>query len=526
MVGSRFENTRTIIMSNSTSYSNPPPVDVAKLQVFALGLVLVLVAMYLAVDAAQGGAPRLIMRMALVAVVIWFFAGRTAWWVPVPVAVAFGGLFWVGFRIHAHEAALLLALVALAPMLALKWKPIRQNRPPMPWYVYGLAFYLGAHMLFSLYQVRIHENFGLGNVLRTYAISLWAIVFTILFYKFGPSRFLKITLILMVCAYIVRIALGLYMYFFPGFIFLPYLNLLFSEFGVLELRTTAVRLFIMLLGVYALLRGEIKTILLLLFMALLMVTTAFGGARIALLQILIAIFLFALLRRRFIELGIIGIITLMGIWYVNAQPDILYRLPYLPSRALSIVVFSEQTSVHTELEGSNEWHKGLFMKGWQNWTRNPVTLAFGNRVYPYDHDFHAAQLTFFERMEISASIARYEKGLWNILATFGIVGFVLYALTFWHLLKDPLTSLWYNRIPDFAHLIYFVAGVHVLMWGMLCWIWGSFPSYEIMMAVLAKAMYVDAQKTKRSSEPVSKLRPRRVVSPVRLPPLRRALPYT
>jgi hypothetical protein len=512
-------------MNDSTSYSSPN-VDIGKLQIFALGLLLVLAAMYLAVDAAQGGAPRLIMRLSLLAVIIWFFVGRTAWWVPVPIAVAFGGLFWVGFRIHAYEAALLLALIALVPTLALKWNPIRQNRPPLPWFVFGLAFYIGIHLMFSLYQVRVTENYGMGNVVRTYAISLWAIVFAILFYWYGASRLLKITVILMVAAYIVRILLGLYMYYFPGFIFLPYVNLLFSEFGVLELRTTAVQLFIMLLGIFALLRSGVRSLLLFLGMGLLMVTTTFGGARIALLQILISIFLFALLRRKFVELAVIGVITLMGVWYVNAQPDILYRLPALPSRALSIVVFSERTQVHAEVQGSNEWHHGLFLKGWHNWTRSPFTMAVGNRVYPYDRDFHAAQLTFYERMEISASVSRYEKGLWNILATFGAVGLILYGLTFWSLLKDPLRSLWNNRIPDFAHLIYFVAGVHVLMWGMLCWIWGSFPSYEIMMAVLAKAMYVDAQKTKRSSEPVSKLRPRRVVSPVRLPPLRRALPYT
>jgi hypothetical protein len=497
-------------MNDSSSYSNSH-MDVGKLQIFALGLMLVMVAMYLAVDAAQGGAPRLIMRMSFLAVVVWFFVGRTAWWIPVPVAVAFGGLFWVGFRIHAHEAALLLALVALVPTLALKWNPIRQNRSPLPWYVFGLAIYIGIHLMFSLYQVRVIENYGMGNVVRTYAISLWAIAFVILFYWYGASRLMKITMILMVTAYLIRIALGLYMYYFPGFIFLPNLNLLFSEFGVLELRTTAVRLFVMLLGVFALLRSEVRSLLLFLVMGLLMVTTTFGGARIALLQILIAIFLFALLQRKFIQLTIIGLITLMGVWYLNAQPEILYRLPYLPSRALSIVVFSERTHIHTATEGSNEWHKGLFYKGWHNWTRNPLTLAFGNRVYPFDHDFHTAQLSFYERMEISASTARYEKGLWNILATFGMVGFILYGLCFGWLLKGPIASLWNNRIPDFAHLIYFVAGVHFLMWLMLCWIAGSFPSYELMLAVLAKAMYVDSKKQAHQIADANE--PKRNISP-------------
>ncbi len=475
-------------------------INIGKLQLFVAGVVIVIAALMLTLATARGGPTRMVFFLAGAAVVAWFFFGRFAWWIPVPLAVAFGGLFWVGFRIYVHEAALLLSVFALTPTLAMNWKQMEQDRPALPAYVYLLAIYTVLHLFASLVLVRMFEGSGYGNILRSYTIALWPMVFMILFYNFGSSRQIRLVITLMIALYLFRIIFGMYVYYFPQFIFVPHLNLLFSEFGVVELRTVSVRLFIIALGLFVLWRSIMAKGFLLLFMAIILWVGTFGGARIAVGQFILILALYTVLRRKYALAIVVGTVLITTIVYLNMNPEVLYRLPFLPSRALSVLVFSEETRIHAHLEGSDEWHRELFHSGLTKWLDNPITFFLGNRIYPFDEGWTAMAISFHERLDIASRVGRYEKGLWSILATLGLMGGVLYALTFFFLLKDPAISLWRNRISDMPHLIYFVAVIHIVMWVAFCWIWGHFPSYELMFAGLAKAVYEDQKRKKANAD--------------------------
>ena len=99
---------------------NAAPIDVQRLHLLLVGIILTGLTLYVATQAMHGGTYPVISALVLVGAIMWSVMGKSAWWVPIPLATALGGLLWVGFRIYTHELAIVLALSSLIPAIAMR----------------------------------------------------------------------------------------------------------------------------------------------------------------------------------------------------------------------------------------------------------------------------------------------------------------------------------------------------------------------------------------------------------------------
>jgi hypothetical protein len=216
------------------------------------------------------------------------------------------------------------------------------------------------------------------------------------------------------------------------------------------------------------------------------------------------------IQRRWTLLG--GAVVALGVLvlWLNANPEAIDPLPDSTRRALSILLFNPRLEIHRYVEGSNDWHDYLALLGRQKWLDSLWSFFVGNRVLTFDRSFYAMTADFFHRAHIAAATARYESTLWTLLATVGTVGAVLYALTFYNLLGNPVRALLRSGVRDFDHAIYFVALTQACLLAAFCWISGSFPGNELAMAGIARALWDDRQKEAEAP-------PEDVVKPPRAP---------
>ena len=128
--------------------------------------------------------------------------------------------------------------------------------------------------------------------------------------------------------------------------------------------------------------------------------------------------------------------------------------------------------------------------GFQRWTSSFASLIFGNTIDPggvYVFD----NLDYFSQLEIAAATGRYESTLWTVLATLGLVGIALYVWIFIFLFREIIPLIRREGIITFNHAVYAVAIICLLQMVLFGWIRGGFPSIEIMLGVMAKALYED-----------------------------------
>lgn len=474
----------------------PPPIDVARLNLLLVGLLLTGLALYVVVQTMRGGTNALVTATVLIGGVIWMVAGRRVWWMPIPIAASIGGLVWVGFRIYSHELAVLLACIALFPAIAINSRLLEQHRAPLPKPVYLLLVYLAFHLFASLVMNRMSGGGGYGNIVRTYVSALWPLLFVTGVYHYGDSRLLRTTVRLIYIALLFRVAVGLYSYYFPGFIFFRGFNAFFllSEHGAMELRDAPLKLLILSLALCASTKRTGTATLHLtaaLFSAWLLLM---GSSRVTVAMLMVVPALWLLIQRRFALILLLAGIFISAILAINANPDILNQLPRGPQRALSILVFGEMLDIQAKLAGSNQWHQELFKLGAQRWMDSGVTFLFGNRVHPFDLTGMELTYDFFHRIQVAASIARYERSLWTILATTGLTGGLLYLSCFFVLLRGPVRELRRNLMPDFNHAIYFIATAHAFLFLLFSPFHGSFPGPELMWAGIAFTVYQDQRR--------------------------------
>ena len=219
-----------------------------------------------------------------------------------------------------------------------------------------------------------------------------------------------------------------------------------------------------------------------------------GGGRISLVAFCGTIMLWALMQRRFLLLGATVVSVLALAIALNQDSSLLYRInDQRVQRVLSSLVLQTPTNdLHQKLvTGSDEWHYELMRLGLKRWTASPLTLATGNPVDHYDESFAGAWASQRNRADIATRMGSYESGLWTVLAITGAVGAILYVLAFVNLLKGMLPDLWRRGVRDHAGVFAFLAVCSTFLWLGLCWIYGHFPSQELMWAVIAKVAYYD-----------------------------------
>ncbi|MCO5061018.1 MAG: hypothetical protein M9963_03295 [Kiritimatiellae bacterium] len=484
------------------SNQSPPPVDVARLNLLLIGFGLLGLALYVVVKTMQGGTNSLIAAVVMIGGIIWIVAGRRAWWMPVPIATSIGGLVWVGFRIYSYELAMLMAAAALFPALAINRRASEQHRGHLVWVAYALPIYLALHLFASLVMNYYDRGEGYGNIVRTYTGSIWAILIVLAFFHYGESRLIRRAVILVYFGLLFRVLLGLYSYYFPGFIFFRGFDVFFllSEYGPAELRESALRLLIVTLGLSAAAKNRGATVFHLIIAILATWLLLMGSGRATVVMMGAIVILWLVIQRRFALL----LFALMGmasvIAFINLNPGVLYLLPDGPQRALSILVFGDILDIQARLAGSNLWHQELFKLGFQRWTHSILTFFVGNRIFPFDPTMGGYRTDFYHSLHVAASIARYERALWTVVATTGLVGAFLYVSTFIALLRNPIRALFRNRIKDFTHFIYFLATAHTFLYVLFSPVSGYFPGVELMWAGLAFALYRDEEKRKTNEQ--------------------------
>ncbi len=487
------------------SEQTPPPVDVARLNMLLIGLLLLGLSLYVVVKTMQGGTNSLIAAIVVIGGIIWTVAGRRAWWMPVPIATSIGGLVWVGFRIYSYELAMLMAAAALFPALAVNRRTSEQSRGHLSWTTYALPIYLAFHLFASVVLNYYDRGTGYGNIVRTYTGAIWAILFALAFFHYGESRLIRRAIIFVYAGLLFRVLLGLYTYYFPGFVFFRGFDVFFllSEHGPTELRESALRLLIVTLGLSAAAKTRSASAFHIII-ALLSTWLLLMGSGRATVVMMGAIVIFWLVVQRWYALLLFALASMAAVvTFINVNPGILYSLPEGPQRALTILVFGDILDIQARLEGSNLWHQELFKLGYQRWVASPLSVAFGNRIYPFDPTMGGYRYDFYHAIHVAASIARYERALWTILTSTGLIGGFLYVSTFIVFLREPVRALFKHRITNFTHFIYFLAAIHAFLYLIFSPVSGGFPGIELMWAGLAYALYRDEEKRNQALIPQS-----------------------
>ncbi len=443
----------------------------------------------------------------MLALVVWLIWAGPRWWLPMPVAVTFGGIFFVGFKIYLYEMALPFCMLALFLALLLRRSGRVSQREPIPLVVWALFVYLLAEWLVSLLVLNVQGLGGGGSLTRVYVRGLWPLLFFLMFYYFGDSRFLRTALVLMYVACLLRIMAATFTFFVADLVFIPILDFAFSSTtnGVVDFRFSGIQLLFLGLCFAHISRVKLYKVLHWTVALVAAGIVLLGGGRVSVGMLFTIPIIWALLFRRIGVLSVLSGLMLGVVLFLNQQPQVIYLFPQTAQRALSILIRdSPESGVdwHQDLRASNDWHKRLSELGRERWLESPVTVLFGERAEPFDENFEAYGASIETRAQVAARMGLYESGLWTVLGLMGVCGVLIYCKVFWYLLKDVGRSLWREGMSTSAHVIGFMAIASTVLWVLFAWIAGGFPSQELLMAMLTRYAWEDGVlKTKEPPLP-------------------------
>jgi hypothetical protein len=430
---------------------------------------------------------------------LFFFLSPRWWWIPVPASFAAGGVMWFGFKLYAHELMLLVCIVPLAFAVALRYRAFFQYRKVLPVTYYLLGFYLCAHMVWSVGMSRFTGEGGATNILRHYSWALWPLIFGVLFVWFGSTKYLKTALYLLLGAYLLRVTVTLLTDRIGGFFYVPIINYVLpgsSPGETDDLRNSGLGLTAFAI-VFVCLARRLWTrtfffgLLGMGFLALLL-----GGGRTAIAMGMLVPVFAALATKRFSLIISAGSAGLLLIAAVNLNPGMLDHADYRIQRTLSILVLEKgAVQAHADTAMSNYWHERLRTNALSRWTESPATFLFGNRVKKFDAELlfvHSQQEWSFERaIESAADVGSYETGWFATLANTGLFGFACYLALIIQFIRRPFAYLYRHGIHGVIGGISFISVYYTAMWCIFGWTYGAYPSFEIMLLILANVSLYD-----------------------------------
>ena len=179
-------------------------------------------------------------------------------------------------------------------------------------------------------------------------------------------------------------------------------------------------------------------------------------------------------------------------------------MPYRIQRALSVLIIGPtvEIDVQQDVKGSDEFRRVISAEGFKRWTDSRESLLFGAGIRRFEESYFATASRFEMDpftliIQSAADVGAYETTLWTLLGVLGLVGLVLYAWLLLELMRSILPALrsWRLRGPDFVIVAWAVmAGIGAFF---TCVLFGSYPSFEIFLAILAKGMIEDFRKEQR-----------------------------
>lgn len=424
----------------------------------------------------------------------WMAFSRGAWWFPVPAAVCFGGMIFVGFKIYAYELGLLFALFAVIPLVLIRQAgAFRHSFLPSSLVV--LAGYLAARMGFDLYLGNM-DGYSLGSILRVYVSGLWPLVFAIPFVFWGSTKRLAIVLWVMYIASLIRCVLGVVGLLLPQVLpttgFSVVLPGLYTE-GI-ELRASGIWLLYMALSAWSM-SGRRYHWVHSLMVVFAVFCVVMGGSRGSLGVMVVLLAIWMCVERRFVMLGAISAVFLVLVVALNSSNSLIYEFPERLQRTLSILmVRSPFQDIHSMIEGSDEWHHQLAVMAISRWKNSPWSFLFGHRLIPIPEGLDPMAQAFYDLLKNAADLGYYEAGFWTVLAVTGLVGGILYGITLWKLARPLWGWVWRDKVRGASTAFGFIALSSLFLWVISGWILGHFPSEQIVLLLIARAAYED-QKT-------------------------------
>jgi hypothetical protein len=447
---------------------------------------------------AERGPAILAICLLVILPLLWIIFAGSRWWLLMPVAIAFGGTFSAAHKFSTYEVSLPLCLLALLPLIA-TGKATKINRPALPKAAGFLLLLIVVDWIVSLYISEWRGLAGSGGISRVYFNALWAVVFLITFYRYGITRHLKTILIAVYLASLARVCINILSFFLGEYIYIPGINYVLGGMspGLTDLRFSALQLVII---AFACLQFSSRTWVKIFHIGMISLSVGLvflGGGRVSVGMLCAIPLMWALLKRRFGWMAVIGGSLLLIMVIINHRPDFIHNLPENARRAASILIRESSTrwvDQHEIVRGSNEWHRRLIELGFKRWIATPLTFVSGHHVEPYDKEYDALSATTEFRAQVAAKLGSYESGLWVVLGVLGIAGLLLYIRIFLFLLKEPFRELQTHGVVDIPHVFCLWALLEAGLWCVFAWIAGTFPSHELMMAVIAKAALEDHKR--------------------------------
>jgi hypothetical protein len=425
--------------------------------------------------------------------IVWVYGSGRYWWLVFPVMAFWGGLFWVGFKIYPDEFGLVIAVAALAVALCRHFPAMERYRTAASWSFLLLILYFLIHLSVSLSNSNFGWLNGSGSIIRVYASGISFLVFSWMYYKFGTSEHIKLAVIIVFIVMLVRITVSMLAIYTPrlsgmsgtGFFWL---------YSPADLRFSA--LYQMLFGImlfYFFQERWVKIIIMILIISM-FILVLFGEGRVSVAMAVFTLILWMWLAKRTVLLIYLLPLLVVSVMLVYSEVHLLSKLPSGVQRAISFVPGLESQLVYNT-QASNEWHFDLLHLGFQRWTSSIGSLFFGHRINP-EGVYFLNELDYFSRLEIAAGTSRYECTLWTILATLGIVGAALYIWLFTFLFRDIVPIVRKEGIISFNHAVYAAAIISLVLMILFGWIRGGFPGIELMLGVMAKALYEDSKQSR------------------------------
>jgi hypothetical protein len=448
------------------------------------------------------GLPTAFITAGLLLVATWAFIARDRWWIPLPVAITFGGGFYYGFKIQIHEMALLICLFPLVLALATRWQGAITGRSKVPASVSMLVIYLILHWIGSLTYNQLMGLGGIGNVSRYYMNAFWPFILFYAYYYFGNSKYTKAALTLMYVANIGRVLIGVYTVYDPGFIYIPGLNFFpAAAGGSSDLRNAAYAMATLSAIHFCLYRGFILrlingSVFLASFPLLVL-----GGGRLSIVLLMLMVLGLSILYRKILLITLFGVAVSTLVTILNLNPTLIEDVPKIMQRSLSGLILTEKHNLEVKqgTEISDQWHYRLQAEGRKRWLHSLPSILVGNGFRPYvEEDF--AQGNFEDMLKTAILTCSYESSLWHMLTAYGLIGCVLYFNVVYFFAKNCFLRLWKNKISDVENAFSYMLIQSVISWIMLCPFAGTVPSGEIMNGLFVQTIHDDRLKEERLKE--------------------------
>jgi hypothetical protein len=422
---------------------------------------------------------------ALACVVAWSWLGRTAWWVPAFSFSFIGGYIDVGFKVFPHEIGMALSVVACASIVATRPRRLA-GRPRLDWSFYVLVAYMLGHMAVSTDLAMAAGSSGTGTIVRAYVNGLWALVFAMLFWRYGDLRHFRTALVLATVFCLMDIALGV---FSPDANKGSVIGIFVAPAGV-DLRTSALAFTsLLVLWFYRCQRDLTKVAIVVAYVAGIYLVFL-GGSRVAALSALIAPLLWAIVQRKSSGL-LVAIVAAASLFLgINYSADLYNQLPDGVRRSLSKFVVTRVVREHYDTADSDRWHSMLLGIGFTRWTTDAASFTFGNKIDGWDAaDAHARSLD--QLADVSARLTYYENAFSTLTATLGVVGLLLFIRVGYWLYRPFTGYLLRHGIQGQDEALAFVAVQGLVVYVGLCWIVGSYPNSQVVFGSLAAVSFYD-----------------------------------